>query len=192
MFRFCRSVLSNSGWLCDEPLRQSHGRGLASLIEQLRYRLVWGWGWGSCGGGWGCRGGSGTSFRRGISRIHRSNACHSLVDPFRNCNILPPLQIGAESLRRNPSRVDVFLRITARGFRVLPQHEVAGYRIDLVVDGMERRVAVECDGDRWHGPEWHKEDVARQRMLERCGWKFWRVRGSAFSLDPDRALDSLW
>jgi very-short-patch-repair endonuclease len=88
--------------------------------------------------------------------------------------------------------LDVFLRITARGFRVLPQHEVAGYRIDLVVDGMERRVAVECDGDRWHGPEQHKEDMARQRMLERCGWKFWRVRGSAFSLDPDHALDSLW
>lgn len=88
--------------------------------------------------------------------------------------------------------LDVFLRISAQGFRVVPQHEIAGYRIDLVVDGMARRVAVECDGDRWHGPERYEEDMARQRMLERCGWKFWRVRGGAFSLNPESALESLW
>ncbi|MBI2837748.1 MAG: AAA family ATPase [Acidobacteria bacterium] len=88
--------------------------------------------------------------------------------------------------------VDVFLQLTARGYRVLPQYEVAGYRIDLVVEGMNRRVAVECDGDRWHGRERYELDMARQRMLERCGWKFWRVRGSAFSLDPEAALDDLW
>ena len=88
--------------------------------------------------------------------------------------------------------VDVFLRIASRGFRVLPQYEVAGYRIDLVVDGISRRLAVECDGDRWHGPERYEEDMARQRVLERCGWRFWRVRGSAFALDPDTALAGLW
>lgn len=88
--------------------------------------------------------------------------------------------------------LDVFLQISARGYRVLPQHEVGGYRIDLVVEGMKHRVAVECDGDRWHGPERFEEDMARQRVLERCGWRFWRVRGSAFSLDPEGALEDLW
>jgi very-short-patch-repair endonuclease len=88
--------------------------------------------------------------------------------------------------------LDVFLRIAFRGYRVLPQHEVAGYRIDLVVDGMKRRVAVECDGDHWHGPDRYEEDMTRQRMLERSGWRFWRVRASAFSLDPDAALEGLW
>ncbi|TAK29531.1 MAG: hypothetical protein EPO21_21355 [Chloroflexota bacterium] len=88
--------------------------------------------------------------------------------------------------------VDVFLRLDARNYCVLPQYEVAGCRIDLVVQGMERRVAVECDGDRWHGADRYEEDMTRQRMLERCGWKFWRVRGSAFYLDPNGALESLW
>ncbi|HXW71177.1 MAG TPA: hypothetical protein VEK34_07050 [Methylocella sp.] len=27
------------------------------------------------------------------------------------------------------------------------------YRIDLVVEGMQGRLAVECDGDQWHDPE---------------------------------------
>lgn len=88
--------------------------------------------------------------------------------------------------------VDVFLRIADRGYRVVPQYEIAGYRIDLVVEGMQNRLAVECDGDQWHGPDRYEQDVSRQRMLERCGWHFWRLRGSAFSVDPDRAMESLW
>jgi very-short-patch-repair endonuclease len=88
--------------------------------------------------------------------------------------------------------VDVFLRIIERGYRVIPQYEVAGYRIDLVIEGMKGRVAVECDGDRWHGPERYADDMARQRMLERCGWPFWRLRGSAFALEPDHAMEGLW
>ena len=88
--------------------------------------------------------------------------------------------------------LDVFLRIARRGYRVIPQHEVGGYRIDLVVQGMNGSLAVECDGDVWHGPDRYEEDAARQRDLERCGWEFWRVRESVFRLDPDKALESLW
>ena len=40
-----------------------------------------------------------------------------------------------------------------RGYRVRPQVPAYGYRIDLVVTGGENRLAVECDGDEWHGAE---------------------------------------
>jgi hypothetical protein len=72
-------------------------------------------------------------------------------------------------------------RISARGYRVTPQVRVGPYRIDLVVEGTRGRLAVECDGDRWHGPEQFDRDMARQRVLERSGWVFWRVRGGATS-----------
>lgn len=88
--------------------------------------------------------------------------------------------------------VDVFLRIAERGYRVIPQWERLGYRIDMVVEGLNGRIAVECDGDEWHGAEQYQRDMARQRELERCGYKFWRVYGSAFYRDPDEALGSLW
>lgn len=88
--------------------------------------------------------------------------------------------------------VDVFLRIVDRGFRVIPQYPIAGKRIDLLVEGMQGRLAVECDGDQWHGIQEWDADVDRQRMLERCGLQFWRVRGSAFYRSPDSVLDSLW
>lgn len=88
--------------------------------------------------------------------------------------------------------IDVFLQLARRGYHVVPQLEVAGRRIDLVVEGKARRLAVECDGDHWHGPEEHDADMARQRDLERCGWTFFRVRESAFRLDATVALDPLW
>lgn len=88
--------------------------------------------------------------------------------------------------------IDVFLMVVGRGYRVIPQFEIVGYRIDLVIEGMQGRIAVECDGDKWHGAERYAEDTARQRDLERCGWIFWRVRGSTFYRDPDLALKELW
>ena len=88
--------------------------------------------------------------------------------------------------------VDVFFKIIDRGYRVLPQVPVNTKRIDLVVKGLRGQLAVECDGDEVHGMEQWEEDMIRQRDLERCGWTFWRVRGSDFYRDPDAALAELW
>lgn len=84
--------------------------------------------------------------------------------------------------------MDVALHLLRRGYRVLPQYQVAGYRIDLVVEGSGTRLATECDGDVWHGPERYDHDLARQRQLERAGWVFVRVRESDFYADPERAI----
>ena len=54
------------------------------------------------------------------------------------------------------------------------------------------RLAIECDGDTWHGPDVYERDLARQRDLERCGWQFFRVRESAFYLDPAKAMTPVW
>jgi very-short-patch-repair endonuclease len=88
---------------------------------------------------------------------------------------------------------EVARRIWASGYRVRCQHRVAHYRIDLVVEGSNgNHLAVECDGDRYHPPEQYDADVQRQRVLERCGWRFWRVWGSDFAADPEESLQSLW
>jgi very-short-patch-repair endonuclease len=87
---------------------------------------------------------------------------------------------------------DVFRRITARGYRVKAQHRVGRFRIDLVVEGRRSRLAVELDGDAYHGPDRWEADRQRQAILERLGWTFHRVRGSAYYRDPDGALSGLW
>lgn len=83
-------------------------------------------------------------------------------------------------------------RLHDRGYTVIPQYAAEGYNIDLVVVGAQGRLAIECDGDRWHGPDAYERDLARQRDLERCGWQFHRIRESAFYVDQAGVLDGLW
>jgi very-short-patch-repair endonuclease len=76
---------------------------------------------------------------------------------------------------------EMFDELVKRGYRVEPQVPCGGYRIDFVVEGSEgRRLAVECDGDRFHGPGQWQDDMVRQRVLERAGWTFWRCFASSF------------
>jgi very-short-patch-repair endonuclease len=84
--------------------------------------------------------------------------------------------------------VDVALELLRRQYRLRPQYEVAGYRLDLVVEGLDNRLAVECDGDNWHGPDRYEQDMIRQRQLERAGWTFVRTRESEFYADRDGAV----
>lgn len=89
--------------------------------------------------------------------------------------------------------VDVFLRIAERGYMVIPQYEVAKRRIDLLVVGLDGRLAVECYGDEWHSsPEDFIKDMARQRQLERCDLTFHIIWGSDFYREPDTTLKPLW
>jgi very-short-patch-repair endonuclease len=83
---------------------------------------------------------------------------------------------------------EVMKRLLAAGFRVAPQWRVGAFRIDLVVEGDGRRLAIECDGDRYHPLEKLPEDLERQSVLERMGWIFTRIRGTEFFRNPDRAM----
>ncbi len=82
----------------------------------------------------------------------------------------------------------VFDRLVQAGYRVITQWPVGAYRIDMVVEGNGKRLAVECDGDRWHPIEKLEEDMARQAILERLGWRFVRIRGSQYFRNPDMAM----
>ncbi len=89
-----------------------------------------------------------------------------------------------EDLRRlceSPFEREMYDELTQRGYCVTPQVRVGQYRIDLVVEGHnDSRLAVECDGDKYHGADKWVDDMQRQRVLERAGWVFWRCFASAF------------
>jgi very-short-patch-repair endonuclease len=87
---------------------------------------------------------------------------------------------------------DLMSRLLERGYRVRGQVGSIGYRIDMVVEGANgSRLAVECDGDRYHGPEQWRQDMTRQRVLERVGWRFWRCFASSFYRDTDAVIADL-
>jgi very-short-patch-repair endonuclease len=88
---------------------------------------------------------------------------------------------------------DLMQRLLDCGYRVQAQVGSLGYRIDMIVEGANgARLAVECDGDRFHGPEQWQQDMRRQRTLERVGWRFWRCFASSFYRDPDGVMNDLF
>ena len=96
------------------------------------------------------------------------------------------------SLCESPLEREVYDELSQRGFWVTPQVRVGQYRIDFVVEGHnDARLAVECDGDKYHGAEKWAEDMQRQRTLERAGWVFWRCFGSAFYRKRKEVMDDL-
>lgn len=86
----------------------------------------------------------------------------------------------------------VYNRIVDRGYTVHAQYPAQGYNIDMVIIGAKGKLAVECDGDFWHGAAAYETDLARQRELERCGWQFFRIRESLFYADMAGTLSKLW
>lgn len=100
-------------------------------------------------------------------------------------------QVDGESQNKTESEFErlVLEELLNRGYKVKTQYPVGYYRIDMVVEYEGRKLAIECDGERWHsGTEKIAEDLARQAVLERLGWRFHRIRGSLFFRDPDTAV----
>jgi very-short-patch-repair endonuclease len=86
----------------------------------------------------------------------------------------------------------VYSELVSRGYRVTPQVKTGAYRIDMVVEGSgDLRLAIECDGDEFHGPDRWQHDMNRQRVLERAGWNFWRCFASTWTLRKDEVLEEL-
>jgi very-short-patch-repair endonuclease len=109
-------------------------------------------------------------------------------------NPMPELEVIEDAMAVCESNFerDLMQKLLERGYCVQGQVGSAGYRIDMVVEGAERRrLAIECDGDRFHGPEQWRQDMRRQRVLERVGWRFWRCFASSFYRDPEQTLNDL-
>lgn len=99
---------------------------------------------------------------------------------------------NSRDLCESPFEREVFDVLVERGYRVTPQVSVGAYRIDMIVEGdSDARLAIECDGDRYHGPDQWDSDIRRQRILERAGWHFWRCFASTFVLHKQDVIHEL-
>ena len=121
-------------------------------------------------------------------RLRRSLIAH-FVAPFMQDDV------RVEDLRKlceSPFEREMYDELAQRGYWLTPQVRIGRHRIDMVVEGHnDARLAVECDGDRYHGADKWAEDMQRQRDLERAGWVFWRCFASTFIRRRKEVLDDL-
>ncbi len=105
-----------------------------------------------------------------------------------------PVPSDPDAVCTNDFERAVLRRLRDRGLAPIPQFRIGAFRIDFVLPAPDgRRLAIECDGDRYHGAEAFAADLRRQAILERVGnATFVRLRSSVFHRDPDVALAPVW
>ena len=97
-----------------------------------------------------------------------------------------------ERKSESPFEEMVAKSLSASGYRLTMQYKVGSYRLDMVAQYKNQRVAIECDGERFHsGSDKIREDMERQTILERIGWRFIRVRGSEYFSNPSAAINRI-
>lgn len=106
----------------------------------------------------------------------------------------PAADHGADGPKTEPTafEADLFHALSGRGYHLQQQRRVGAYTLDLVALCSGRSVAIECDGEHWNpGESRIREDMERQTILQRLGWRFIRVRGSEYYRNPEKCLDRI-
>jgi very-short-patch-repair endonuclease len=92
------------------------------------------------------------------------------------------LQTAVVTGREPDSDFEIFVaeRVRQQGYEVVLQVGVSGYFIDLAVVDPERQgtylLGIECDGATYHSSKAARDrDRLRQQVLERLGWKLYRI-----------------
>ena len=110
------------------------------------------------------------------------------LNPNSYTNLIEQARNNSES----PFEQEVYEYLVANDFNIIQQWPVGSYRIDMVVLDNENKIAIECDGTRFHsGEEKVRQDMERQTILERVGWKFIRIRGSEYYRNKDKTMKSV-
>lgn len=94
-----------------------------------------------------------------------------------------------EEASDSPFEAAVAKALVGKGYHIVQQWQVGAYYIDMIAICGKKRIAIECDGERWHSGDKIREDMERQAILERLGWRFIRIRGSEYYRNPAQTID---
>ena len=88
---------------------------------------------------------------------------------------------------------DVYERMKERGYKLFPQYPACGYRIDLALFLDNLRIGIECDGWQHYDKSGNLniDDIERQEVLERAGWKILRIPSTRYWKNPDACINEL-
>jgi len=112
-----------------------------------------------------------------------------LITHARTASELPSKIELLKKRTRSPFEDEVAKILISAGYQVEAAWMVGKLEIDLVVTGGNgEKLAIECDGERYHPPEKLSEDLGRQRILQNWGWRFERIRGAAFYRNATSAM----
>ncbi len=87
---------------------------------------------------------------------------------------------------------DLYKDLSSRGIKLKSKFKIGKYTIDFIVENDNgKKVAIECDGDKYYDTKEFIEELKEQDVLERCGWSYIRVRAGQYYNNPQNLAENL-
>lgn len=89
---------------------------------------------------------------------------------------------------------EVLQALSAKNISTISQFPACGFYIDIVATQNDKRLAIECDGEAYHLDEHGRlkqEDILRQEILERAGWRVIRISYRAWEKSPHQCIKTV-
>ena len=94
--------------------------------------------------------------------------------------------------KATPFEAAVARDLRKMGYALHEHYIVGSYAIPMVVRGARAKAAIVCDGERWGlTAAVAAEEQRREAVLERLGWTFFHLRGSAYYKDAEGTMERL-
>ncbi|HEY4202633.1 MAG TPA: DUF3320 domain-containing protein [Devosiaceae bacterium] len=109
---------------------------------------------------------------------------------------LPAQDEGSVGALESPFEEAVAAVLAARGWQIVPQVGISGFRIDLGIRDPDRPgtylAGIECDGATYHSSATARDrDKVREQVLRGLGWTILRVWSTDWWFDPAGAAERL-
>jgi very-short-patch-repair endonuclease len=109
---------------------------------------------------------------------------------------LPAQDIGSQGEMESPFEEAVAAHLERRGWQVVPQVGVSGFRIDLGIRHPDHAglylVGIECDGATYHSSATARDrDKVREQVLRGLGWTIARVWSTDWWFNAEEAIERL-
>ena len=97
-----------------------------------------------------------------------------------------------ENITASDFENEIARHLSEKNYTIKQKWRVGSYDIDMVAIYDDKKIAIECDGKTLnHTEEEVIANLEEQEILERCGWKFIRVRASEYFRNPEKAIKDL-
>jgi very-short-patch-repair endonuclease/DNA polymerase III delta prime subunit len=121
---------------------------------------------------------------------------HFLEFAEKGPSILGSSVFGPQGDFESPFEIAVARALKDKGWQVHPQIGVSAYRIDLGIVHPDKPglylAGIECDGAAYHSSATAKDrDKIRQAVLERLGWKLYRIWSTDWWTNQPKALEDM-
>jgi very-short-patch-repair endonuclease len=109
---------------------------------------------------------------------------------------LPAQDAGSQGPMESPFEEAVAAKLERRGWRIVPQVGVSGFRIDLAVRHPDHAgiylAGIECDGATYHSSATARDrDKVREQVLRGLGWTILRVWSTDWWFNAEEAIERL-